>query len=205
MIPEHLSGFFIAGSGAAAALAGLLFVAIAISPERVFGAPSAPQAIATSALLALLDAFFVSCGALVSATSLAWIGVGAGVLALVGTLALSYTLLYQELNPRLVRRRSVLVAASFVVYLLQCWYAAQLLIAPPSPTPAYALAYVLLAVFGIGILRAYELLGARVTGLREWLGPRHYTEDKRPLASPGRRDADVHVDDRPRARGGADT
>lgn len=79
-----------------------------------------------------------------------------------------------------VRHRSLLVVAAFVAYLLQCWFAIRLLIAPTAPDPTYGLAYVLLGVFAVGMWRAYGLLGARRTGLREWLGPRRYTDDKAP-------------------------
>jgi hypothetical protein len=178
MIPTQLSGFFAASTGSAAALIGLLFVAVAINPQRVFGATAAPHAIATSTFLALADAFFVSCGALISTAPLAWIALGMGVLAVVGTLGLAYTLLYQELNPRLVLQRAFLVIASLVTYGVQCWIAVRLLLEPSQSSTVYWLANLLLVVYGIGILRAYGLLGAHFTGLRAWLGPRHYTDDK---------------------------
>jgi hypothetical protein len=177
MIPTQLSGFFIAGTGAAAALLGLLFVAISINPERILATTSADFAVATNTLLALVDAFFVSFGALLSPASCAWLSLVLGLITFVMNLALAYTLLYREKNPELVRRRALLVAAAFVIYALQCWYAVRLLIESGSSAPAYGLAHVLLAVFALGILRAFGLMGARQTGFREWLGPRHYTGD----------------------------
>ncbi len=41
MIPDQLTGFFSAGTGAVAALVGLFFVANSLAPERVFGGTSA--------------------------------------------------------------------------------------------------------------------------------------------------------------------
>jgi hypothetical protein len=180
MIPAQLSGFFAASTAAAAALVGLLFVAISIAPQRVFGTTAAPHAIATSAFIALADALFISFGALISPGTCSWIALAMGVVGLVGTLAQAYTLLYLELNPRLVAVRSVLVIAALVIYAVQCWYASQILLQPNASWPAYGLANVLLAVFALGILRAYGLLGAHVTGLRAWLGPRRYTPDLPP-------------------------
>lgn len=180
MVPTQLSVFFTAGAGVSATLIGLLFVAIAIDRDQIFGAPEAPYAVATNTFIALLDAFFVSFAALISSAALSWIALGMGAFALLGTIALAYTLLYRELNPRLVRRRSFLVVAAFVAYLLQGWFAIRLLIAPSSSDSTYGLAYVLLGVFAVGMWRAFGLLGARTTGLREWLGPRHYTDDKAP-------------------------
>jgi hypothetical protein len=188
MVPTQLTVFFTASAGTSATLIGLLFVAIAIDPERVFGAPEAPYALATNTFLALLDAFFVSFAALLSSTALGWISLGMGAFALLGTLALAYTLLYLELNPNLVRRRSLLVVLALIAYLLQCWFAIRLLVAPPSADPAYGLAYALLVVFAVGMWRAFGLLGARVTNLHDWLGPRRYTDDRVP-ARQGR-DAD---------------
>jgi hypothetical protein len=186
MVPAQLSTFFTAAAEVSATLIGLLFVAIAIDRDQIFGAPEAPYAVATNTFIALLDAFFVSFAALLSVAVLPWISLGIGSFALLGTVALGYTLLSRELNPRLVRRRSFLVMAAFVAYLLQCWFALRLLGLLPAPAaldPAYGLASVLLGVFAVGMWRAFGLLGARRTGLREWLGPRHYTEDEAPAVS----------------------
>lgn len=187
MLPEHLDAFFAASAGAAAALLGLLFVAISISPERVFGETSAAQAVATHALVSLANALFVSFAALISPVALGWVGAGMAALGLLSAAGLAWTLLYMELNPRLVRRRVLLVAAAFVVYALEAWFAAGLLIDVRSPAPAYGLACTLLGVYAVGILRAYAVLGARVSALRDWLGPRRFTEEPRaavPAAPP---------------------
>ncbi len=181
MIPGQLSGFFVAGTGAAAALLGLVFVAISINPERIFGATSTAHAIATNAVIALADAFFVAFAALLSPGTCAWVALGFGLFAFIGTLGLAYTLIYQELNLRLVAQRIPLILASFVIYGLQCWFAAELLLTPNATWPAYGLAHTLLAVFALGGLRGYQLLCAHLTGLRAWLGPRHYTIEGKAL------------------------
>lgn len=176
MIPQQLSGFFVAGTGAAAALFGLLFVALSIRPERLDTANPADAAIATNTLLALVDAFFVAFGALMPATTCAWVALIVGLLALAGNLMLAYILLYRELNPRLIWQRSALVAAAFVIYGLQCWFAARLIVEPAAPAPAYGLAHLLLAVFALGIARAYGLTGMHPWGFVVWRGPRRYTD-----------------------------
>ncbi len=190
-----ITGFFSAGTGAVAALVGLLFIAISLAPERVFGGTSATHAIVTNTFIALADAFFVSFGTLISAGTCGWIALGMGLFALLGTLALAYTLLYQELNPRLVRARSVLVAAGALIYGLQCWYAAQLLLEPKASWPAYGLAHTLLAVVALGVLRAYGLMGAHFTGLQAWLGPRRYTEDGKTRGAEAQYGATYHAGD----------
>ena len=51
MVPEAFHDYFLATSGAGAALVGLLFVAVSIAPERTVmsGAPVERRAVATSA------------------------------------------------------------------------------------------------------------------------------------------------------------
>ncbi len=51
MVPEAFHDYFVASTGAGAALVGLLFVAVSIAPERTVmsGAPVERQAVATSA------------------------------------------------------------------------------------------------------------------------------------------------------------
>jgi len=67
MVPPQFTNFFLASSGAAAALVGLLFVAISVAPEHIVqaNAPIERQAMAASSFSALLNAFFISLGALI--------------------------------------------------------------------------------------------------------------------------------------------
>jgi hypothetical protein len=74
MVPAAFHDYFVASTGAGAALVGLLFVAVSIAPERTVmsGAPVERQAVATSAYTALLNAFFLSLVALLPQTNLEW-------------------------------------------------------------------------------------------------------------------------------------
>ena len=67
MVPSEFVSFFIASTGAAAALAGLLFVAVSLAPEQIVTrqAPVERQAVAGSAFTALINAFFISLVALI--------------------------------------------------------------------------------------------------------------------------------------------
>jgi len=67
MVPPELSNYFLATAGAGAALIGLLFVAVSIAPEQIVTrrAPMERQAVAASTFTALLNAFFISLGALI--------------------------------------------------------------------------------------------------------------------------------------------
>src|SRR3989442_14040776 len=66
MVPPQFVNFFIASAGAGAALVGLLFVAVSIAPEHIVqeNATVERQAMAASSSTALLNAFFISFGAL---------------------------------------------------------------------------------------------------------------------------------------------
>ena len=60
LVPANFAHFFLATAGAGGALIGLLFVAISISPERIFSedAPRERQALASGVFTALVNAFF---------------------------------------------------------------------------------------------------------------------------------------------------
>jgi hypothetical protein len=74
MVPDAFHDYFIASAGAAAALVGLLFVAVSIAPERTVtrSAPVERRTVALSAYTALLNAFFLSLVALLPQTNLGW-------------------------------------------------------------------------------------------------------------------------------------
>src|SRR5690348_10841586 len=83
MAPEGFAEYFLTTSGACGAFVGLLFVAIAIGPERTFralnrmGPPQ--QQLAEAALLTLTNGFVVSCIALLPDINVGWVAVGFGV------------------------------------------------------------------------------------------------------------------------------
>jgi hypothetical protein len=64
---SELHDYFVASVGAASALTGLLFVAITLAPEKIFGAEAdaAKRGDATGAFIALVNVFFVSLAGLI--------------------------------------------------------------------------------------------------------------------------------------------
>jgi hypothetical protein len=87
MLPPELSNFFLATAGAGAALIGLLFVAVSIAPEQIATrrAPLERQAVAASTFTALVNAFFISLGALFPG-SLGWVALLMSSLGLLNSL-----------------------------------------------------------------------------------------------------------------------
>ena len=65
MIPDAMDNYFIASTGASAALVGLIFVAISLWPrENIREAPPTWRAVAGGSFFALFNAFFISLSAL---------------------------------------------------------------------------------------------------------------------------------------------
>ena len=82
MVPAANLNFFTDSAAAAGALIGLLFVAISLRTESIFGddSPTSGRALAGSALTALVNAFFISITATIPHISL---GIVVFVLALI--------------------------------------------------------------------------------------------------------------------------
>lgn len=172
MVPPQFANFFIASASAGAALVGLLFVAVSIAPERIVmaNAPVERQAMAASSFTALLNAFFISLAALIP-----W---NVGVLTLVmsfsalsNSLFLTWNLLKERQSWQNFLRRVFLIVVSFVIYGFELYVAILLLYEPNNLGSFYALTGLLLGVYGIGLVRAWQLLGARRYGLMRWLNP----------------------------------
>jgi hypothetical protein len=166
MVPAPYITFLLASAGASAALVGLLFVAISVAPDRVFGrkAVAQHQTEALSAFTALVNAFLISLGGLDP-------GINIGTLALVmGLLALSQTLALLRLWPswrheqRMVRGL-ILFVVSAGAYGYEIWTAQYLIRTPKDTNALDTLLGLLLGAYAIGLVRAWELLGGP-----GWLG-----------------------------------
>jgi modulator of FtsH protease len=173
VVSAEFGNFFVASAGAGAALAGLLFVAIAVSPERIFGetAPPEARAVATSAFTALLNAFFVSLAALIPGNSLGYIALTIAGFSFLGTVRLLASLVQRGLGFRRLARRLFLAVLSGALYAYEGWFALNLVNDPSNPVWASALAGLLLGIYGMAVTRAWELLGAERQGLLAWLSP----------------------------------
>ena len=111
MIPAEFTNFFIASASAAAALVGLLFVAVSIAPEQTVTrkAPMERQAVTGSAFTALINAFFLSLVALVPHFNFGSIVVPFSCLCLVTTLIQDRHLLHNPKSWQSKLRRTKLV------------------------------------------------------------------------------------------------
>jgi hypothetical protein len=168
--PDFTS-FFVASAGAGAALTGLLFVAVSVNPGRNAGpdAPPARQAVAASAYTALINAFFTSLAALITSPGAITMAVSA--VSIIATLRLIGDLFPPHLSRLNQVRHTGFIAICLLTYGLQFFYGLQYVRYPGDAGYAYSIAYLLLAVYAVGISRAWQLLGAKRRGLFSWFSP----------------------------------
>ena len=180
VVPPSFADYFLAMASAGAALLGLLFVAVSVAPQRTFGRAAyvEREAVASSAFTALANAFFVSAAALLPGAS---IGPAALVFSAAGLFSTGY--LAARAVPAVFRRMRGIGRGRRLVSLLVTLlgtlavYGAELLTAlaltrdPTDSAPVSRLAGLVLAVYGLALVRAWELLGAPRFGLGGWLNP----------------------------------
>lgn len=187
MSPGSFTNFFLASAGAGAALIGLLFVAVSIAPEQPFvpGAPPERRAVATTAFSALANAFFVSLGALIPTAGLGWFALAVGTSSIISTLFIGAGILRRRSGWRSLARQLGLILGSLVVYGWQI-YAGRLLIRNEADLDGITIiAYLMVASHAIGLVRAWELLGAPRQGILAWVSPLY--ELNRGRGAPGQR------------------
>lgn len=181
MVPASFANYFMAMAGAGGALIGLLFVAISINPERMVGraAFAEPQAVASSAFTALANGFFISAAGLLPGNAV--IGPTAAVLASISLLN-SALLAFRAMPPMYARARrtrrwhgvlamAAMILISAVVYGDELANAIALVRNPKDTGPIFVLATLVLVVYGIALVRSWELLGAPRSGISGWLNP----------------------------------
>ncbi len=174
MLPNSFVAFFAASAGAGAALVGLLFVAISIDPERIV-APDAPierQAMAASTFTALVNAFFISLVALIPDAALAGITIVMSSISLLNSLYLAWNLFQHWRGWQALVRSAFLIVVGLAIYGYELYVGILLARANPS-APSFVstlstLSFMVVAVYGIGLTRAWQLLGARRFGLSGW-------------------------------------
>ena len=173
MVPSEFQSFFIASSGASAALVGLLFVAVSLSPERNVSrrAPVERQAVAGGAFTALINAFFVSLVALVPHLGYGTLTIPFSALSLVATIPQAWVLLRLRKGWKSLLRRLFLILTAFGLYGYELSNGVGLIRDPGQVGFIYAMIFLLIGLFGLGLTRAWQLLGAHRYGLGGWLNP----------------------------------
>ena len=187
MVPPEFANFFIASTGAGAALVGLLFVAVSIAPEQMVTrrAPMERQAVAGSAFTALINAFFISLVALIPHFNFGLLIMPFISLCLLTTLIQAWQLLRLRKGWLSLLRRTFLVLLGVGLYGLELVNALQLSIDPSQVGAVYGLVFLLWGAFALGLIRAWELLGAHRYGLMGWLNLLRDVQDTESFARTG--------------------
>ena len=181
MVTSAYFNYFLAMAGAAAALTGLLFVAVSVQQERTFG-PGAPlerRAVAATAFMALLVPFFIATEALLPATNIGFGCIVLAVIALLTTLRLGWQLVFYQFGSRprsrplwvRLARVSAMLAPAIVIYAYLLLIGKHLLDQSRDAAAVGVVAVLLQVLCGLGLFRAWELLGASRQGLLGWLNP----------------------------------
>lgn len=182
MVPAAFNNFFLASAGIGATLVGLIFVAVSIAPEHIVqaNAPIERRAVAASSFTALLNAFFISFGALIP-WNIGFLTLVTSALGLINSSFLAWNLLKERERWQNVVRRVFLILVSFIIYGYEFYGAILIIKEPDNVGNFYVLAGLLLAVYGIGLTRAWQLLGARRFGLGGWLSPLRELDETMPI------------------------
>lgn len=135
------------------------------------GAPLERQAVAASAFSALINAFFISLFALIPGESLGWVTLTMSMLGLWTTVYLGWSLLKHPTGWRNAVRRLALILIAITIYGFELSMAVRLIQAPSDPYASFALATLVGVAYGLGLTRAWQLLGARRFSLANWLNP----------------------------------
>lgn len=173
MVPSEYVNFFTTAATTGGALIGLLFVAISLAPERTVlaSAPIASRVVAGSTFTALLNAFFISLGALLPNTNIGWFAISFSIIGIINSLSQGRTLLIPWPSWQNVLRRTWLTGISLFLYIVELVCSVQLLSSPTNEAPVSYVALSVLVIYIIALIRAWELLGAQRTGLMAWLNP----------------------------------
>ena len=156
MVPEGYTAYFTATAAAAGVLIGLLFVAVSLRPETIFGeeAAAAGRAQAGSAFTGLVNAFFVSLVALIPQAGVGGVSVTVAIISLSATLRLHREVAKQELH-------AVMLAASVAIYLFQFGIGLAALFSQSASWLVECAAYIIIGQVSVALGRAWSLMEGR--------------------------------------------
>jgi len=141
--------------------------------------------VASGAFTALANAFFISSGALIPHLNVGYVTLIMGGIGLVDSLRLGGEFLIgywrESLAARLrwpvALRALAFVAISLILYGYEVVLAVLLVMQPGAVAFVYTLSVILLGIYGLGLVRAWELLGAPRSSVIGWLNPLHETPE----------------------------
>lgn len=196
MVPLSYANFFMASAGAAAALVGLLFIAISIAPEQTISsnASARRQTAASSAFTALLNAFFVSLVALVPNVNLTWVMLTIGGIGILNSLVLVGSLFRSKEQWQVVMRGVFLILGSITLYSYEVYDGVLMLHAPDDSSTVLIATLLMIGCYGLGLARSWEILGGRNNRLSElMLALYHAAEQKKAREATAKKEGEQQV------------
>jgi len=152
MVPTIYDAYLAAAATASAALVGLLFVAVSVRDETIFGASAMPggEALAITAFTGLVNSFVVSLLGLIPKAN---IGEPALIMAVIGVV--SSVRLHRRLR---AGRNAMVLAVTLVAYTAQFGCGLLLLIRPHKTDQVINLCYLTFLTLIVSLQRAWSLL-----------------------------------------------
>jgi hypothetical protein len=170
VVPDAFNTFFAASAGVAGALIGLLFVAISVAPELPEGTSRIEMDVrAGVAFSVLTDALVVSLFALIPGTQMGQVAAVVAGAGLATCLGLGIVLARTPGERHRLRQARTLVTQA-AVFVLQLLVGLRLDRQPHDVSNIRSLAVLTVVFFVVGIGRAWQLIGARETGLLHVIG-----------------------------------
>ena len=156
MPPESFRDFFLTTVGASASFIGLLFVALSIIMSRSDSRIEARERrLAESSFIALVNIFFISLEALLPNQNIGFIAI-----------ILGFAGIYRSVRMLVDREDSawltiLWILSSFIIFAFQIYYSARLLANPTDIHSFNALAAIIIVLFALALLRAWDITGMR--------------------------------------------
>jgi hypothetical protein len=176
---------FVAIAGAAAALTGLLFVAMSVSPRPADGRPRGVihQVRSAAALLAFTNALGVSLFGLVPGNNAGYASAAFGLVGSLFTLASVRSILANTAARHRFPGQVTLIAGLLAVFVTEIVYGLELHADAADHNALDTIGNVLIASMLLGVARAWEFVGDRDTGIWASLAVLA-TGHERPLNAP---------------------
>ena len=152
MVPGVFDAYLAAMATAAAALVGLLFVAVSVRDDTIFGPNAVPggEALAITAFTGLVNSFVVSLLGLIPRTN---IGEPAVIMAVIGIVATV------RLQRRLhTGRNRIVLGITMLAYAAQLGFGVLLLVDPHDSDQLIQLSFIIFATLIVSLQRAWSLL-----------------------------------------------
>ncbi len=172
MITGAYRDLFAATAGAAAALTGLLFVAMSVGGDRALlrGPLVIRQIRASAALLAFTNTLAIALFGLVPGTNIGYPAVVVAIIGILFTAAAIRSIVASRASPAQVRAQTALIMLLLLICFTELIAGIVVLGNPASSLAVQVIGYAVVSAMLFGIARAWEFIGERETGIFASLG-----------------------------------